>query len=750
MYRSDSHGVWTQPSPTPESRLVATVIHRQPRSFSVLGRFVLVLAGLSLGSTEALRAQNWDLAREVVVRRTDYGVPHITAPSLRHLAFGLAYVQAEDHGMRVFEGLVRARGHMALLEGSRNNIESDFIRRQTHQRARATFDQLTADVRAMMEGFAEGVNHYLALHPDQAPTEVDLDFTAIDVHAMTIGWHDVRRAQRFVNEVTGQEPDVDVEPEVHPEDGSNAWALAPQRTRTQRAILLRNPHLSWEAGYYEAHVTVPGVLDFYGDFRVGGLFGIVAGFNSFLGWATTNNAPDLSVIYRIALDREAPDSYLLDGVVYSLQRRQVTVDVRNRARFNTPDGIGIETRTYWDTHLGPVIHRDDDAVYIIRSADDGEFRRGEQFVAMMQARSYEEWRAAMEQQRISASNYTYADRAGNIFYVWNAKLPKLPHAYDPELPVDVDRQADVWSEFHPFDSLPQLLNPEGGYVHNENDPPYLTNLNVPLDRAWYPENMPEERFRLRSQHGASLVHGDRLFTLEDVVEAKHSMKMLLADRVKPDLLAAIRVGAASPEARRGAEILDRWDNTASREATGAVLFDMWWTEYTARVDSTEVFKEPWTADRPMTTPAGLGRPREGVRAFETVVAEALARFDRLDVAWGDVHRVTHGDIDVPVGGCSGALGCFRVLGFAQVEDGNWEVRRGDGWVLAIEFGEVPRAYSVLAYGQSSREDSPHHDDQATLFADNIMKPVAFTAADVEARTVERYTPGEPRQAPAGR
>ena len=71
---------------------------------------------------------------------------------------------------------------------------------------------------------------------------------------------------------------------------------------------------------------------------------------------------------------------------------------------------------------------------------------------------------------------------------------------------------------------------------------------------------------------------------------------------------------------------------------------------------------------------------------------------------------------------------------------------GDGWVLAVEFGSangVPRAYSVLAYGESAREDSPHHDDQAAMFARGEMKRVRFTEADIVAGTVRTYRPGAP-------
>ena len=111
------------------------------------------------------------------------------------------------------------------------------------------------------------------------------------------------------------------------EDGSNAWALAPSRTKSGRAILLRNPHLAWTAGYWEAHVTVPGKLDFYGDFRIGSAFAVVAGFNKDLGWATTNNAPDLDEVYELDLDPASADRYLFDGVSVPIRTRVATAEL---------------------------------------------------------------------------------------------------------------------------------------------------------------------------------------------------------------------------------------------------------------------------------------------------------------------------------------------------------------------------------------------------------------------------------------
>ena len=57
------------------------------------------------------------------------------------------------------------------------------------------------------------------------------------------------------------------------------------------------------------------------------------------------------------------------------------------------------------------------------------------------------------------------------------------------------------------------------------------------------------------------------------------------------------------------------------------------------------------------------------------------------------------------------MGCFRVLGFARDPDGKLVANTGDGWVIAVEFTDTPRAYSVLAYGQSPDPESPWHSDQ---------------------------------------
>ena len=695
-----------------------------------------------------VHAQNGDdLSSRVEIRRTAYGVPHIKAQDLKAAYYALAWVQLEDHGPRVAIGILRARGEMGKWFG-RDSMEGDFLAQRQRAVAIDKYALLDQETRDAYEGFAAGVNRFIETHPEEFPAGFAPQFTGYDVAARDVGGAGANAARRFLQRMQPQpdsrqpsaaEPPAEgVLPPDPIEEGSNAWAFAPSRTKSGRAILVRNPHLAWTAGYYEGHMTVPGVVDFYGDFRIGGPFGVVGGFNKDLGWATTNNAPDLDEIYALDVDPAGVDRYVFDGASLPLQRELVTVTFRNGNGFNT------ETREFWRTHIGPVIHRDGGKIYVIRAAGEEDYRGGEQFLRMMRSRNIEEWKNAMRMRARVTSNFTYADRAGNIFYVWNASIPQLPHASGGDTSAVPARTTDdVWTRLVPFDSLPQLLNPRGGYVRNENDPPYHTNLKQVLDRAKYPANFPEPELRLRSQHSLMLIDNTRKLSLEEIVSLKHSYRMILADRVKADLLAAVRASNPDSTVLAAANMLEKWDNSAAPESKGGVLFATWWARMTPQgTPADSVMAERWDPARPLLTPRGLRDPSKAADAFKWAVQETTRRFGAADVAWGDVHRVRVGTVDVPVGGCSGALGCFRVLNFRNDPDGKRAVSGGDGWVIAVEFLDTPKSYSVLAYGQSPREDSPYHSDQAAMFAKGEMKRVLFTEGDIEKGTLKRYRPGQ--------
>ena len=711
---------------------------------------VLSAATTVLGTTVSRLTPVEELWRDVEIIRTEHGVPHIRATTLRAGAYGLAWVMSEDYGTRTVMNVLRASGNMARVFG-RDSIDFDFAAWRDKQSAMENYHRLEEPTRDVYEGFAAGLNRYIELHPTLFPPGLP-KFTGYDVASLDIGGAGggvLRNYQRLLDPTMprpvgrqgGPPGNSDASADAEGQDignvGSNAWAFAPSRTKSGRAILLRNPHLAWNSGYYEAHLTVPGVVDFYGDFRIGGPFVVVGGFNKYLGFATTNNAQDLDELYVLDADPETPAHYLFDGASVPLRRELATVVYRDGEEMVT------ETREQWMSPLGPVVYRGNGKVYVVKAAGEGDYRAGEQFLHMMRATSLAEYKEAMKIRARMTSNFTYADRDGNIYYLWNAALPLLPHpVVDDTVAVPAHETRQVWTRYVPFDSLPQVLNPKGGYVHNENNSPHWTNLNAPLDTISPYPNFQPPSMSLRAQLGAQLVSGKQKLTLEDVLKLKHSYRMLLADRVKPDLVAAVKATNPTGDVAAALAVVEKWDNTSAPESRGSTLFEVWWQRYGQGLPDSLRYARRWTASDPTRTPVGLSDKTKAADAFAWAVTETARRYGRWDVTWGEVHRVRRGKVDVPVGGCGNPLGCFRILNFARDPDGKFSANGGDGWVLAVEFTDVPKAYSVLAYGESPDTLSRWHSDQVERFATGNYKRVAFTEKDIDARAVMRYRPGE--------
>ena len=708
--------------------------------FGVAGRALLAAAGFAwCGSFAAASSQPSELWREVEILRTEHGVPHVRAENILAAGYALGWLQCEDYGLVTPERLWSTRGQTARVRG-RRAVEDDFDALRRRARAIETYHLLEPATREVYEGFALGVNRYIALHRAEFPAHLTADFTGYDAATLHIGaGPSAQRVARFLTALkTGvNTPIADpAEPDTPPDEGSNAWAFAPGRTASGKAILMRNPHLAWSAGYYEAHVTVPGVFDFYGDFRIGGPLGVVGGFNRHLGWSTTNsNIGDLTIIYAVPADPAQLDHYRLDGASLPLTRHARAVDFLDGEKLTT------ETREFWETPLGPVVHRTADTVYIARTAGDGEFRAGEQFLRLMRATSEAQWLDGMRLRARTSQNYTYADRAGNILILSNASLPLLPHPPTRAAAVPATSLREIWTQYIPFEDQSLTRNPRGGYVHNENSSPHFATMREPLVLTNKHPNMERPTLSLRSQLGLELIDTDTKFSLEDVVRLKHSYRMLLADRTKSDLIRAVEATQPVGEVAAALELLRTWDNTTAPDRRGAVLFAVWWQRYAPTGERASPYAAPWTETDPRNTPRGLADPARAAAVFVEAVAETTRRHGRWDVAWGDVYRLRRGNVDVPIGGGSGQFGHFRVLTFAREPDGKYAANGGDGWVLAVEFGEEPRAYSVLAYGQSAKPQSPWHADQAAMFARGEVKPVRFSATDVDRHVVVRYRPG---------
>ena len=460
---------------------------------------------------------------------------------------------------------------------------------------------------------------------------------------------------------------------------------------------------------------------------------------------TTNNAPDLDDVFALDADPSRPEHYRFGGRSMPLVRRDVTVQVRN------PDGtFRTESRTFWRSHVGEVVHRAAGKVFAIKSTRLDAFRYYEGLYLLSKTRTLEDWQAALRLNYVPTSNFTYADADGNILYQWNARVPLRRDGVDYRLDVEARAAADVWSRMYPVDRMPRLLNPPGGYIQNANNPPQFVSLRDPIDMSTYPASFERGALALRPQLALDLIESRPAFSVEDVIRLKYDTRMLLAERVRQPLIDAVRATPEAPEeARAGADALEAWDGRVAASSRGAVLFQRFWDSYAAAVRPP--FARPWEAANPVTTPSGLSDPGAAVDHLARAVRSVRDAFGSERVQWGDVHRFRAGALDLPGDGANGTYGCFRVMRFDEAPGepvrtaGNLGAERGmtgfgDAWVLLVDFSGPVTGWSVLAYGQTSDLRSPHSSDQLPIFASQRLRRAWYTETDILANLARQYRP----------
>jgi acyl-homoserine-lactone acylase len=703
---------------------------------------------LSLIPLSVSKSQTQDAyASQVTIRRDTYGVPHILGKTEEAASFGLGYAQAEDHAVEIAQRLVAARGEQAKYFG--RGADTDLLLKQfdNYEVCRAHFRDLDPLMQRIYQAYIAGVNHYIARHRAELPEWIPV-FNEIDVMA-----HIRQGSVTAVRGVIGNlrrkyEPQSTADPgdDAFDDTGSNAFAIGPSRTTSRKAILLGNPHLSWSSLYWEAHLTVPGKLNFFGS-TLPAYPVLRAGFNERLGWVTTNDAPDMADVFSLRLDPERADHYIFEGKSLPLNRRDVAVEVKN------PDGsFTTQKQTVEDSHIGIIIYRTKDHAFAYRSTQLESFRHFEGFYRLSKARNLKQWMAVMDLNLTNYSNFTYADADGNILYLSDGHLPKrVDDGTSYELDVPAETATYLWKGLHPVADLPKLLNPSGGYTQNCNNPPWFPSLRDPIDSSKYPSYFEKGDLALRPQLALEMLESQPKFSLDDVKQLKYNTKMLLADRLKPDLVAAVRSATesgASEDLKKGLAVIEAWGNRASAEAKGAVLFQRFADTY---LDAAKKpYRVDWDPANPGKTPFGIADSALAVRHFEDAVKWTRQKYGREDVEWGAVHRFRFKDVDIPAEGASGKYGAFRVMGFNEMPDGKrvagWTSDdaplsgSGDGWVLAVEFAKPVKAFSVVAYGQTTNSNSRHSRDQIELFANHKYKPVWFSEAQIRANLEREYRP----------
>lgn len=649
-----------------------------------------------------------------------YGVPHIfsTDEYSLHKAFGWA--QMKNHGNLILRVYGESRGKSAEYWGTNYKRDEMLLLMNLPATAEKTYTDLTAKEKLLIEAYTEGINDYVKANPTKIDDKykVVLPVKPVDVYAHILrGVYYEFLADKEFNK--GQRW----------EKGSNAWAIAPKNTKNGNALLLSNPHLPWSDNYasykfFEAHYNLNGE-NIYGVTLIG--FPIISiAFNDHLGWTHTVNTLDNTDLYELTLKDE---KYLLDGEY--LDFKIETKIIKSKQEDGT---IKTDTLLRKVSKHGVVISEKGNKALALRFPYmENPPHILQQWYDMGKATNFNEFETALKQNAIGLFNVIYADKTGNIFYSFLGNIPdKKGEWKDWSNTVSGDKSDLIWDSYHPYSALPKLLNPKSGWLQNANEGPYTSTIPQEIDYEAYDKDISINNMGFRPQQSASLLLNKKELTLEDIINLKHSTKSSLYERLKDDF-EALRLINKDSLTTVALDVLKNWNGEFNADSKGAVLF----VNLIFSLDNQNLFKEPWSAKKPLTTPDGLKSPATVLATLKGVAQGMLKKLGTLEVPYGAVFRIKVGEHEIPANGSFGNLGVFRTLAFSKGKDGKYYAFHGDGYVCAAEFGDEIKAKVILGYGNASQPGNKHIGDQLELFAKKELRDAWIKKKDIEANLEER-------------
>lgn len=690
-------------------------------------------------------------ARNITIVRDDWGIAHVYGRTDADAVFGMIYAQAEDDFNRVETNYLNAMGRLAEAEGE-SVLYQDlrmklFIDPETLKKQYAASP---AWLKTLMSAFADGLNYYLAKHPEVKPRVIRRfePWMALSFTEGSIGGDiervNLRELQAFygkapASEIAFGQPNPPAEP-----GGSNGIAIAPSNTLGHHALLLINPHTSFFFRSELQMVSDEG-LNAYGAVTWGQFF-IYQGFNDRAGWMHTSSGVDAVDEYLETVQKRGALFYYKYG---NEQRPLVATEIR--IPYKTGQGRAEKKFTVYRTHHGPVIREANGKWVSIRLMQE-PIKALTQSYTRTKARDYKSYKQTMELQANSSNNTIFADADGDIAYFHGNFIPRRDTSFDWTKPVDGSNPATEWRGLLSVDETPHLLNPPSGWLYNTNNWPWSAAGASSPKREDYPAYVESGGESARGLHAIRVLQNTKDFTIDSLIAAAYDSYLPWFEKPIPALVKAWDATPAdNPLKARTAEqigVLRGWDLRWSVTSVPTSLAVFWGEEIRRRLGGTGR-RSAIAADESISR-----IPADQLLESLAAASDKLqADFGKWKTPWGDINRFQRltGDIvqpfndaapSIPVGFTSSLWGSLASFG-ARPYPGTkkWYGTSGNSFVAVVEFGDRVRAKAVTAGGESGHPSSRHFNDQAQRYSTGDLREVYFYRSQLQGHTEREYHPG---------
>lgn len=720
------------------------------------------------------------LDQSVEILRDRWGVAHIYAETVHDLFFAQGFVAAQDRLYQIEIWRRTGSGELAEIFGP-DYVSRDRIARLVRYRGdmEAEWASYSPHSKEIAEAFTSGINAYVDRNRDNLPIEFELlDFepgvwkpehvllrvagllmvrniSQEIARSKMVAQLGIDETQRWYPTDPARElrpdPDVDLAgiddrvtseyrravsiPVLHGQDGSNNWVVSSELSASGAPLLASDPHrpVILPSLRYAIHLNGPG-WNVIGSGEPA-LPGVAIGHNDRVGWGFTIVQYDLADLFVERTNPENRRQYLLQGKWLDMEIEREEVRVKGRSQ---PEEVELAF-----TRNGPVIWADpeSDRVVALRWAGQEPGTAGYLgSLALDQVRDWEGFVEAMRAWKVPAENIVYADVDGNIGWVAAGLMP-VREGWSGLLPVPGHTGRYSWSKFLDVEDLPQLVNPESGYIatanHNIVPDGYAHDLGFDWAAPYRIERIDEV-----------LARGGR-FTIEDFQALQLDETSLPARQ----LVGMLRESSGGPS--KASAIFDGWDFVLDVESNQAALFEAWVKRLPAKyIEAQAPPPSRGLIARYLQLPTLLNGlrtiPREQRnRILSESLDEAFAELasslggDPAGWSWGDLHQISfrHPLSNTPARKAVLDLGPVRRGG-----DGNTpNATRGPGYSQSsgasyrhiLDLADWDRSVFTSTPGQSGQPGSPHYDDLLPTWAEGRYVPLVYSRSAVEENTAHR-------------
>jgi acyl-homoserine-lactone acylase len=696
------------------------------------------------------------------IRWTDYGVPHITADNLESMSYGVGYAFANDNICVLADQILKYNSQRSMYygpdmtpgSGDSEHLINDFgfLTMGIREHAIASIKSLSANSQALLSGYAQGYNKYLA---DTGVENIDgscanmpwvQPITDIDMLTYSLGIALLPGAANFLgpmflaappgesflpypkavaptNFVVSSNPTIHL-PEKNPSDmGSNGWGLGKDKTENGKGMVLANPHFPHTGNlrFWQFHITIPDHLNVMGG-SLTGMPGVVnIGFNENVAWTHTFSSAEHFVVYQLSLNPNDPSqmSQVIDGANRLITQKELVIDVA----VGPGQTIKLAKMSY-ATHHGPMVVVPGNfewgpggSAFAIKDANLGNVDIIDHWLAMNLAGNLDEFKQAFKDyDGVIFNNTMSADKEGNVFYIDDSTVPHLTDTAINEMttnPLLVGaKQAAGFTilpaflsafDFEravPYENAPKYSGTD--YVQNSNDSFWLTNAAAPITGVsplYGPvDNQQSLRSRMAHKLMTDAAGTDGLFSSTEVEQALMSNRSYLSENVLNELLTICQAQGTTPvvvsaqnvDISDGCTALAMWDGTMNKDSSSAHLF---------REFAFQFYKNPqWTnsfsVDDATMTPSGLENNSTTLEQFAQAIVNVETAGLALDATLGSVQFVER---SLPNGTASGVkipwAGAHNVEGGFNV----FNTRTGnDGTLLRRHVYPAQSSDSILS------------------------------------------------------